>query len=84
MSSTLMPGGTDWRCGRNPSLRATAVVRSWWMSVPPRYTYPALGASTRAKAFSSVDLPHPLGPMSIVSSPSGTSSVMSSITIFRS
>ena len=44
----------------------------------------ALRASTRAKAFSSVDLPHPLGPMSIVSSPSGTSSVMSSITIFRS
>ena len=66
-----MPSGASEVCGSRPSRRATSFDLYSRMALPSSNTCPAVGMRTRASARSSVDLPHPLGPMMAVNEPSG-------------
>ena len=69
-----------WRAALEPLARAGAIaeqmhmgrVRIEVMTWPSSSTLPARGRSNRLSARSSVDLPQPLGPMTVVTTPVGT------------
>ncbi len=66
-----MPSGAIGDCGRIPSIVATCRVGRRWIDVPSSSTAPRLGLSRRARARSSVDLPHAFGPTMTVIRPVG-------------
>ena len=68
-----MPSGATGAWGRIPSFVATSRVGVLWIDVPSSSTVPRLGLSKRARARSSVDLPHALGPTITVIFPVGIS-----------
>ncbi len=73
--------GTTGDCGSMPSCRATCRDGYDEMSAPSSRTVPACGCSTRASAFSRVDLPQAFGPTITVKEPSVTVTLRSSVTI---
>jgi hypothetical protein len=68
-----MPSGATDDCGSSPSVRATFLAGSDWITCPSSSTLPSLGRSIRDSARSSVDLPQALGPTITVNELSGIS-----------
>ncbi len=66
-----MPSGATGDCGRMPSTEATSRVGVCWTGRPSSSTAPEVGASSRAIARRSVDLPQALGPTITVNRPGG-------------
>lgn len=62
-SSTVMSPGGSALCGRKAILCATSRSGLLQISVPRNSTVPLRGFKRRARAFRSVDLPEPFGPM---------------------
>ncbi|SIH60529.1 Uncharacterised protein [Mycobacteroides abscessus subsp. abscessus] len=61
-SPTVIPSGAIELCGSRPRRLAICLVFIVEMSLPSRSTVPFAGGSNRARARSSVDFPHALGP----------------------
>ena len=69
----MSPSGATGVWGSIPSTRATSLVFIELIALPSRTTDPPLGLSRRPSARRSVDLPQPLGPMTVVITPVGIS-----------